>query len=573
MAGHRRPRRRAKAACSLHAHLAYLHWSTPPAALTRRGAQALLTAQAYILVNHVFVDATDGAHSKLRAGLSALAEGESGSVASHDESLGFAPTEIFDLFQRQRASVLRWMETHPERADSVLEEVVRVLTLNSAGSDDFHLDEDEKGDAKGPHRPSRASRLKATVAATFAKTRPFAAASEKDAALAETPGDDSEHPTIGPTDVTTDVTPDVTPDVTRGADRAGGSIHVDRRWVRVPGPGGVGRFIPESEAAAAAKAAGVPLAERRDARRFVEKARAARPEPELASDADTARRVTPEGPSAGSEEEKEKRDDTLSIDPQSFETMPISETKRVSYADWMRSVTTMAVEMEVNAQLGEFTVRKNRLKSLQRSVREMPDFTAALGATLAAHGAAEKRSKRANRRAGGERGGEHVDKAVAGAAAAAAAALDDSDDDDSDGDDDAGEMVVHCAEVRRSKHRLWMRLVGLRHDVQLWDRDRRAPQNPFARPYAPLFTNAQIAAGLAGAAGAVSVAAAAAGAAGLRAAERWISERLDPVVAGPAAEYLQGVELFMPLTTVDGPVARLAGFAKLPEDPGGRGRG
>ena len=134
-------------------------------------------------------------------------------------------------------------------------------------------------------------------------------------------------------------------------------------------------------------------------------------------------------------------------------------------------------------------------------------------------------------------------------------------------------MVVHCAEVRRSKHRLWMRLVGLRHDVQLWDRDRRAPQNPFARPYAPLFTNAQIAAGLAGAAGAVSVAAAAAGAAGLRAAERWISERLDPVVAGPAAEYLQGVELFMPLTTVDGPVARLAGFAKLPEDPGGGGAG
>ena len=130
---------------------------------------------------------------------------------------------------------------------------------------------------------------------------------------------------------------------------------------------------------------------------------------------------------------------------------------------------------------------------------------------------------------------------------------------------------MHCAEVRRSKHRLWMRLVGLRHDVQLWDRDRRAPQNPFVRPYAPLFTNAQIAAGLAGAAGAVSSAVAAAGAAGLRGAERWISERLDPVVAGPAAEYLQGVELFMPLATVDGPVARLAGFAKLPEDPGGAG--
>jgi hypothetical protein len=326
--------------------------------------------------------------------------------------------------------------------------------------------------------------------------------------------------------------------------------------VRVPGPGGVGRFIPESEAAAAAKAAGVPIAKRRDAR-----------------DAETERRLSPPpvGP-APSPEEEDKRTDVTSDGP-SGETSETSgaekEKSPLSYADWMRSVTTMAVEMEVNAQLGEFTVRKNRLKSLQRSVREMPDFTAALGATLAAHGAAEKRSKRANRRAGGDRGGDRVDKAVAGAATAAAA-LDDSDDDDSD-DDDAGEIVVHCAEVRRSKHRLWMRLVGLRHDVQLWDRDRRAPQNPFVRPYAPLFTNAQIAAGLAGAAGAVSSAVAAAGAAGLRGAERWISERLDPVVAGPAAEYLQGVELFMPLATVDGPVARLAGFAKLPEDPGGAG--
>ena len=55
----------AKAACLLHAHLAYLHWSTPPASLDRRGAQTLLTAQAYILVNHPFVDAAD-ANSKLR---------------------------------------------------------------------------------------------------------------------------------------------------------------------------------------------------------------------------------------------------------------------------------------------------------------------------------------------------------------------------------------------------------------------------------------------------------------------------------------------------------------------------
>ena len=86
----------AKAACLLHAHLAYLHWSTPPASLDRRGAQTLLTAQAYILVNHPFVDAAD-ANSKLRKN-----QGDAGFV---DEGLGFAPTELFDLFQRQRGVV------------------------------------------------------------------------------------------------------------------------------------------------------------------------------------------------------------------------------------------------------------------------------------------------------------------------------------------------------------------------------------------------------------------------------------------------------------------------------------
>ena len=73
-----------------------------------------------------------------------------------------------------------------------------------------------------------------------------------------------------------------------------------------------------------------------------------------------------------------------------------------------------------------------------------------------------------------------------------------------------------------------MRLVGLRHDVQLWDQDRRRPSNPFNRRYQPLLTSAQIAAGLAGAsasavAGIANVVGAAAtivGAAGLADCER-----------------------------------------------------
>ena len=131
---------------------------------------------------------------------------------------------------------------------------------------------------------------------------------------------------------------------------------------------------------------------------------------------------------------------------------------------------------------------------------------------------------------------------------------------------------MHCAEVKRTEHRLWMRLVGLRHDVQLWDKDRRAPALPFNRPYKPLFTDADIAAGLAGAARGVADLAASVGAVGLAESERWISERLDPVAAGPAAGYLDGVELFLPVQTVKGPIAHLAGFAKMPAgvgQPGG----
>ena len=141
-----------------------------------------------------------------------------------------------------------------------------------------------------------------------------------------------------------------------------------------------------------------------------------------------------------------------------------------------------------------------------------------------------------------------------------------------DGSSGVSDVVVHCAEVRRSEHRLWMRLVGLRHEVQLWDADHRAPSCPFNRRYQPLFTNAQIAAGLAGAAGAVSSLVASVGVAGLAEDERWIAERLDPVAAGPAAGYLAGVELFLPVAKVRGPIAHLAGFAKLPE-VGGPERG
>ena len=37
-----------------------------------------------------------------------------------------------------------------------------------------------------------------------------------------------------------------------------------------------------------------------------------------------------------------------------------------------------------------------------------------------------------------------------------------------------------CAEVQRSQHRRWMRMLGARHDVQIWGPDERAPPPPRA---------------------------------------------------------------------------------------------
>ena len=40
-----------------------------------------------------------------------------------------------------------------------------------------------------------------------------------------------------------------------------------------------------------------------------------------------------------------------------------------------------------------------------------------------------------------------------------------------------------CAEVLNTTRRKWLRLVGRRHDVQLWDMDTRVPMIAYKRHY------------------------------------------------------------------------------------------
>ena len=43
--------------------------------------------------------------------------------------------------------------------------------------------------------------------------------------------------------------------------------------------------------------------------------------------------------------------------------------------------------------------------------------------------------------------------------------------------------TVGCAEVLNTTRRTWLRLVGRRHDIQLWDVDTRVPTLAYKRPY------------------------------------------------------------------------------------------
>ena len=247
-----------KSACMLHSHLAYLHWSTPAEVLNRRAARTLLTAQAYILVNHPFQDAAEGSGSKMRS----KGWQDAGGV---DEALGFAPTELFDLFQRQRRALLAWMESNPELADGVLEEVVRVLTLNSTGTDDEEEDVVEEVERKGWGKIGKGVgklngwfgklKNKKNSKDQEARTTTTAAAAETSAADTGATNDDGGDGGVAARESVGGEGEDKGKDKDKAAASTGvagaaakdKSTTADRRWVQVPGPGGAGRFIPETK--------------------------------------------------------------------------------------------------------------------------------------------------------------------------------------------------------------------------------------------------------------------------------------------------------------------------------------
>ena len=97
-----------------------------------------------------------------------------------------------------------------------------------------------------------------------------------------------------------------------------------------------------------------------------------------------------------------------------------------SFDEWLRYKTTQEVQTEINVQLGAFTLRKCSMLPLPAELAHMRDFTRVFGSA-------------------------------------------------------AAEFGMQCAVVEKTSHRQHLRLVGRRHDVQLWDPDPRpdAPRGLF----------------------------------------------------------------------------------------------
>ena len=55
------------------------------------------------------------------------------------------------------------------------------------------------------------------------------------------------------------------------------------------------------------------------------------------------------------------------------------EEKELTYEEWLRKKTTLSVDLEINIQLGEMTVKKHALEPLDPAYLELPDFRAVIG--------------------------------------------------------------------------------------------------------------------------------------------------------------------------------------------------
>ena len=276
-------------ASKLHTHLAYMQKNRQYHEYREMSISILLIAQMF-LTSRVNFDAMEGDETKKKK--NAADTRDEHSLVHH---LGIPQTEIFDLFQRTRIMITKWLREHPRQKNGIMESIVRVVTLT--------------GTRKQAHE--------------------------------------------------NDTTEDR------------GDVDMNREWVELSTLNKYGmigcasRWVPTTE--------------------------------------------------HHSNKNGKKDNDNDNGDKNTSTTQ--EEVKDASFEEWLRRTTTEAADTEINVQLGEFALKKNRVETLPSSTRTLPDFVAVFGNNELASG-------------------------------------------------------VASATVQRCQYRNWLRLVGRRHDVLLWTKPR-----------------------------------------------------------------------------------------------------
>lgn len=146
------------------------------------------------------------------------------------------------------------------------------------------------------------------------------------------------------------------------------------------------------------------------------------------------------------------------------------------YEDWLRQTTNLGVDTEINVQLGEFTLKKHRVEPVDERMCMFSDFRQVFGTD--------------------KKGASHATTGF------------------------------QCAEVRNTSNRLWVRMVGRRHDLQLWSRPRNLDPAagcwPSRGPFNRLFPS-QISSS----------------------SEKWILDAMRPHVADIPAEQRRTIQIFL----------------------------
>ena len=103
-------------ACIVHSHLLYCFKNYIYEDIDKHALSVLLSSQVYLMINHRF---SSQAYDDLQ---------DMVDPTKPPPSIQISQSEVFDIIQKQRYEVLKYMRLHPQDADEAMESVVRIAT-------------------------------------------------------------------------------------------------------------------------------------------------------------------------------------------------------------------------------------------------------------------------------------------------------------------------------------------------------------------------------------------------------------------------------------------------------------